>query len=215
MSRPLVGIFGFLLIALMIFFGKTMQGPYFTGESITVVNGSKRPLVQYTRTRSALASAEYERKVTLNLPNQIEIIFNLPIDGGAAGDLVVGRGVGRSGQDLIIFEDDLHSFLFDLKSASAYSILRSKDPPLVAQVSEYTGDFPKDMSNSRSIEDLRRSINLGLTTNRPLENICDDRWLYIGTICGPTGDLKLTRKRPHMLPERFMSWSKQTGDTAN
>jgi hypothetical protein len=188
----------------MVFVGRTIRGPYVAGEKIVVFEGSDGKVVEFIRTRSALASAEYERQVVLISADKKRTFFNLPIDGGAAGDLLAGESIGRSRQKFVILEDDFSSYLFDLQSFKAYSVMRSKNRAnFVSQVNEYRDSFVGGIELAESMDELQEMIRKGITDNKPLIELCDDSWEFIGKIGGRTGELTINKNRPIDLPARF------------
>jgi hypothetical protein len=209
MNRFLIGITCCLMVCAMVFVGRTIRGPYVAGEKIVVFEGSDGKMVEFIRTRSALASAEYERQVVLISADKKRTFFNLPIDGGAAGDLLAGQAIGRLGQRMVVLEDDFHTYLFDLQSSQAFSIFRAEtDPSLISQVVAYRNGFTGDMLPAGNAAELqrmneRRSIPLNENQNMSLESVCGDSWEFIGKIGGRTGELTINKNRPIDLPARF------------
>lgn len=176
---------------------QTLIPHYLSGERIIVVDEGSRSIT-FVRTRSALASAEYERQLLITEGKRVLCKFELPIDGGAEGELIVA--INAKEPSKFLFKDASNEFLVNVDDCNAYKVLRSRSGEYLSQVCDYKPGFPGNIDLIESSEEQKERRRLGIRTNELLDNVCHDSWQALGVLGGPTGDLQMKTINFNELP---------------
>lgn len=173
----------------------------FEGECLCILQGDNGFKVSFERTRISFASAEYERAVIIER-NSEKRRYDLPIDGGAAGDLFVSKVFDGEKFRFIQFEDNLGQFWFDVEFFEAYRIENHEKVSLGVK---YKREF-RNYSIAISIEDFVKME--GSLSEQDIFAVSvlakDIRVEKLGKLTGRSGELnlRLNEESPPLSEEK-------------
>lgn len=163
---------------------------YVNGEGAQIYKSPTGTTVLFHRTRSALASAEYERCLVVKSNGGKTARFQLPIDGGDRGNVKVSKHAGTSGHVFIGIWDSPKSldYLVDIETLKAYSVLYfNSELETLPQYFQYQDSFTNDggvwASSKAELAKYDKKVLL-------LDELIDLEGVDLGTLFGDTGALK-------------------------
>ena len=192
--KTFVAICLFMILALFVLLFRLTVSTYVTGEKALIYKSQTGTKVFFQRTRSALASAEYERSLIVVSNGGKTTRFHLRIDGGDVKNTRVSKHTGKNSGIFIGIWDSPKSldYVVDVEGHKAYSVrYYDSDLGTLPQYETYQDSFPFipfKGSGVTSRKEADEYIKSG-TQILLLEDLIDMHVVFLGTLVGRTGPL--------------------------
>ena len=194
--KTFVAICLFMILAFVVLLFRLTVSTFVTGEKALIYKSQTGTKVFFQRTRSALASAEYERSLIVVSNGGKTTRFHLRIDGGDVKNTRVSKHRGKNGGIFIGIWDSSKSldYLVDVEAHMAFSVLcYENEVGTLPQYAPYR-DSPSEWTKNEGAvlastkEEVLEYIRSG-TKVLLLEDLIDMHVVFLGTLVGRTGPL--------------------------
>ena len=189
--KTFVAICLFMILAFVVLLFRLTVSTFVTGEKALIYKSQTGTKVFFQRTRSALASAEYERSLIVVSNGGKTTRFQLPDDGGDRSKIKVSKHTGTSGHVFIGIWDSPKSldYLVDVETHKAYSVFYyDSDLGTLPQYALYQGAFTNHggvwASSKAELTKYNKKAYL-------LEDLIEPIGVILGTIDRDSGALEL------------------------